>query len=203
MMVRKGVLDQTGGFDERFFMYAEDIDLSFRIHQHGFKNFYLADTTIIHFKGQSTTKDRLYVKLFYQAMVQFVEKHYSHDQHRLYRRLLKIAISLRGLFELGIQKFKNRRPADHHLRFSIDGDKTSISEVEALGLPQETITQPPDRADGVILCEGKEMPFTMVIEKMKRAAGKHYSIHALGSSSVVGDLLCTHNKAIYEPQESR
>ena len=52
MMVKKSVLDQTGGFDERFFMYAEDIDLSYRISKTGFKNYYLPDTTIIHFKGE-------------------------------------------------------------------------------------------------------------------------------------------------------
>ena len=77
MLVKKEVLDKTNGFDERFFMYAEDIDLSFRIVKSGYSNYYIADTTIIHFKGESTIKDLRYVKLFYKAMIQFVEKHYT------------------------------------------------------------------------------------------------------------------------------
>ena len=57
MMIKKAVFDITGGFDEQFFMYAEDIDLSFRIREAGYQNFYLSNTTIIHFKGESTRKD--------------------------------------------------------------------------------------------------------------------------------------------------
>ena len=49
MLVRKEAIDKSGGFDERFFMYAEDIDLSFRIRKLGYRNFYLADPIIIHF----------------------------------------------------------------------------------------------------------------------------------------------------------
>ena len=77
MMVKKEVLQKTGGFDERFFMYAEDIDLSFRIKKAGYKNYYFAGTTIIHYKGSSTKKDIRYVRQFYKAMSQFVKKHYG------------------------------------------------------------------------------------------------------------------------------
>ena len=49
MMVDKKVLDKLGGFDETFFMYAEDIDLSYRIQKAGYLNYYFAESTIIHF----------------------------------------------------------------------------------------------------------------------------------------------------------
>jgi N-acetylglucosaminyl-diphospho-decaprenol L-rhamnosyltransferase len=75
MFVRKEALDKTGGFDERFFLYAEDIDLSWRIEQAGYTNYYLAAATILHFKGESTPKDARYVKLFYKAMSQFRRKY--------------------------------------------------------------------------------------------------------------------------------
>ena len=77
MMIKKNVLNKTGGFDEQFFMYAEDIDLSYRIDKAGFKNYYLPATTIIHFKGESTQKDFRYVKMFYSAMQLFMKKHFS------------------------------------------------------------------------------------------------------------------------------
>jgi len=95
MMVKKEVLQKTGGFDERFFMYAEDIDLSFRINQAGYKNYYFAGTSIIHYKGASTKKDFKYVKQFYKAMSQFVKKYYGRG---VYSMLLDAGISIFTLF---------------------------------------------------------------------------------------------------------
>ena len=56
IMIPKKIVDAIGGFDEDFFMYGEDIDLSFRIQKAGFKNYYFAESSIIHFKGESTKK---------------------------------------------------------------------------------------------------------------------------------------------------
>jgi len=96
MCIPRTVLDQTGWFDERFFMYAEDIDLSHRIEQKGFTNYYIADTTILHFKGESTHKDARYIKLFYGAMVQFRRKHFKGAFSRIFNGLLAIAIRIRA-----------------------------------------------------------------------------------------------------------
>jgi GT2 family glycosyltransferase len=188
LMVKKEVLDKTGGFDERFFMYAEDIDLSFRIHQLGYKNVYLADTTIIHFKGQSTTKDHRYVKLFYRAMIQFVEKHYSNKQSRLYIRFLKTGIRLREFFAFGSLALKETRRQPDIPRLFLTGDDASIREVKALELSAIAIEEIPGKAQGLILCEGKEMPFAKLIETMKLSPGRNYTIHAFGSSGVAGNL---------------
>ena len=59
MMVKREVLNITGGFDETFFMYGEDIDLSYRIQKAGYTNYYFSESTIIHFKGESTKKRKL------------------------------------------------------------------------------------------------------------------------------------------------
>ena len=76
MLVSKRVLDVTSGFDEDFFMYGEDIDLSYRITKAGYKNYYCGDTTIIHFKGESVlAESKSYLKNFYGAMFLFVKKH--------------------------------------------------------------------------------------------------------------------------------
>jgi len=77
LCIPRVVLDCVGLLDERFFMYAEDIDLCYRILQAGYKNYYLPTTQIIHFKGESTRSRSLnYVLTFYKASLQFVEKHY-------------------------------------------------------------------------------------------------------------------------------
>ena len=97
MLVKKNLLIQLKGFDEDFFMYGEDIDLSYRIKKAGYKNFYFSGTTIIHFKGESTSKNSLkYVKTFYQAMSIFVKKHNPENSVYLYSSLLPSAIWLRA-----------------------------------------------------------------------------------------------------------
>ena len=94
---QKKILDITGGFDEAFFMYGEDIDLSYRIQKAGFENYYFAQSTIIHFKGESTRKGSLnYVKMFYKAMSIFVQKHFRQGPAWFYNFFLHAAIFLRA-----------------------------------------------------------------------------------------------------------
>jgi hypothetical protein len=93
MMLSKKAVDATGGFDENFFMYGEDIDLSYRIRLAGMANYYFAGTSILHFKGESTQKISAgYVKHFYGAMRMFVKKHYSHNKKTVF--VMNMAISL-------------------------------------------------------------------------------------------------------------
>lgn len=103
MMIPKEVLNKTGGFDENFFMYGEDVDLSFRIQQAGYINYYFAGSTIIHFKGESTRKGSMnYVKMFYTAMSQFVRKHYGGSRASLFTGLIHAGIWFRaGLTAIG------------------------------------------------------------------------------------------------------
>ena len=97
MMISKKIMDRVKGFDEDYFMYAEDIDLSFRIKKTGFKNYYFAETSIIHFKGKSTKKtDAEYVQNFYGAMKLFVHKHYG--QQSLIKNVMLISIAAAQFF---------------------------------------------------------------------------------------------------------
>jgi hypothetical protein len=82
-------------------MYGEDIDLSVRVLQAGFKNYYFPETTIIHYKGESTRKGTVnYVRIFYQAMILFAEKHFAGKNRRIYVFLLHKAIYLRAFGSL-------------------------------------------------------------------------------------------------------
>lgn len=97
MMIRKKVLDEVGSFDETFFMYGEDVDLSYRIQKSGYKNYYFAGTTIIHFKGESTRRGSLnYVRMFYNAMNIFVHKHYGGAKAGIFNASIYLAIWTRA-----------------------------------------------------------------------------------------------------------
>ena len=98
-MVRRAALDEVGLLDEDFFMYGEDIDLSFRILKGDWQNWYLP-YDIVHYKGQSTQKsDFRYVHVFYQAMLIFFRKHYSHLSF-FFTLPVKIAIYFRASLAL-------------------------------------------------------------------------------------------------------
>ena len=98
-MLRRKALDQVGLFDEDFFMYGEDIDLSYRLLKGGWQNWYLP-FSITHYKGKSTQKtDYRYVHIFYQAMLIFFRKHYCHLSF-FYAIPVKMAIYFRAFIAL-------------------------------------------------------------------------------------------------------
>lgn len=97
--LRKKALDEVGLLDEDFFMYGEDIDLSYRLLKGGWENWYLP-YPITHFKGKSTQKsDYRYVHIFYKAMLIFFRKHYSHLSI-FYALPVKMAIYFRAAIAL-------------------------------------------------------------------------------------------------------
>ncbi len=94
MLLRAAVVKKTGGFDEEFFMYGEDMDLSYRMAQDGMVNYYLPEP-IIHYKGECTKTESLeYVRIFYEAMYIFFRKHYPKTPFAS-RLLIKSAIGMR------------------------------------------------------------------------------------------------------------
>ena len=98
-MLRRKALDQVGLLDEDFFMYGEDIDLSYRLLKGGWENWY-HPSDIVHFKGESTQKSSFrYVHVFYQAMLIFFRKHYGH-QSILFTLPVKLAIYFRAALAL-------------------------------------------------------------------------------------------------------
>lgn len=97
MLIRKECLDKVGLLDETFFMYGEDIDLSYRITKAGYKNYYFSDSSIIHYKGESTKKSSVnYVIIFYKAMAIFARKHFTQSNARFFNFLIYLAIALRA-----------------------------------------------------------------------------------------------------------
>ncbi len=98
MFMRKEALEKSGYLDEDFFMYGEDIDLSYRITKAGYAIYYLPTTSIIHYKGESTRKSSLnYILTFYQAMLIFTQKHPEFSGQKV---LIQLAIYFHGLLQL-------------------------------------------------------------------------------------------------------
>ena len=190
MLVSKSLFDVTGGFDERFFMYAEDIDLSYRIRQQQYNNYYLPSPAIIHFKGESTEKNEQYVSRFYKAMEQFVEKHRETGSafiHALIKKgiLLKTQIEKIRLLPADVAEENEKHLPD---AVTLLGDE-NCSHHLAMKLRMQGIDiayEPGDNQDRhVVLCEGPLFPFSSIINYVDRHPSGKYWFHASGSSSVI------------------
>ncbi len=80
LLIKKKVYIEVGGLDEQYFMYGEDIDLCYTLLKYGYQNWYYGKFSILHHKGESTTKDEVYLERFYGAMQIFVDKYYKREK---------------------------------------------------------------------------------------------------------------------------
>lgn len=110
IFVRTDILRKCQGFDNDFFMYGEDIDLSYRFTKAGYQNYYIP-TPIIHYKGESTKKDSMkYVRVFYEAMLIFYRKNYP-NYSKLYYFFIKFAVWIRAAIAMSKRVVKRILPA--------------------------------------------------------------------------------------------
>ena len=77
MIMKRELYLEIGGFDENCFMYSDDIDLSYTVLKNGFENYYFHETSVVHYKGESTLRDGKYMKRFQEAMQFFYKKHFG------------------------------------------------------------------------------------------------------------------------------
>ncbi|MFA5323836.1 MAG: glycosyltransferase family 2 protein [Smithella sp.] len=100
MMVRRSVLDKVGLLDERFFMYAEDLDWCKRFRENGYRVVFLPEVTILHHKYQSGLQNKnketreFATSLFYEAMLEYYDKHYKDEYPRIFRFFLKTFLTI-------------------------------------------------------------------------------------------------------------
>lgn len=207
MMMHKRTLDLTGGFDEQFFMYGEDIDLSYRIQKAGYHNYYFPEVSIIHFKGESTAKKSFrYVMDFYKAMGIFERKHYKDSIGVVYRFFIETAIFLIAVFSLlykiasqifdGVYNFLAGGKAtlfkkNQVLLLSGSQEATTAARqiVESTGIKvsisNETLAGITNNCP-VILCEDDELSFKRIIHLLDEQKRTNAMIYANGSRSIVG-----------------
>ena len=130
-MLRRKALDQIGLLDEDFFMYGEDIDLSYRMLIGGWQNYYLP-YNILHYKGESTEKSSFrYVHVFYNAMLIFFNKHFG-KKYLLVGYLIRLAVVFRAMMDMLIRLLNKGLPEKKqkeipYMRFDLR--KTSVTDM--------------------------------------------------------------------------
>ena len=128
MVMKRDLYNEIGGFDENCFMYSDDIDLSYRTLQKGKSNYYFHETTVIHYKGESTIRDGLYMKRFQEAMNFFYKKHFNKSV--VFDVFMKIGAFLFSLIKKN-QSNSSKKEIDQYIIFS-------TKELE-LNLPKNAI----------------------------------------------------------------
>ena len=197
MMVDKKVLDKLGGFDETFFMYAEDIDLSYRIQKAGYLNYYFAESTILHFKGESTKKETLpYINTFYGAMILFVKKHKGVFISNVYTLLIQALIAIKTIGVHLHRAFK--KSANKSRKIIAPGKAYVVSDTQTFKVIQQHTTNlfegvekidslkmlTPGKA--IILCN-PPLSFKDIILQIQQYKGQYnFFTHSAKSSCLVG-----------------
>lgn len=135
MLVRHEALDKVGLLDEAFFMYGEDIDLSYRIIKGGYKNYYIPER-ILHYKGESTKHGNYkYIKAFYEAMLIFYKKYHPKSGVGM-MILIRTALALKGIssFLFGRKGVKTKPVRVKHRRLLILCEEAHFEKIQTEGL---------------------------------------------------------------------
>ena len=126
MVMKRSLYLEVGGFDENCFMYSDDIDLSYMVKKLGKQNYYFADTTVIHYKGESTVRDGLYMKRFQEAMQFFYKKHFK--KSIVFDLMMQIGTLFFSLFKRFQGKYINKTAPKMYVLISDNEDRDLMSK---------------------------------------------------------------------------
>lgn len=188
MFMKRELYTDLGGFDEDCFMYSDDIDLSYLSLKSGKSNYYFHETSVIHYKGESTVKDGTYMKRFQEAMNFFYQKHFKVSF--FFSVFMKIGIILFSLVKMLQGKPKSKSAAQNYILVS-DDDVLKVTLEKVLNKPvnrQEILS--PSSANGLteILLDQNYLDFKTIIKTLEtnRNKGFTFKIYAKDSSFVIG-----------------
>jgi GT2 family glycosyltransferase len=166
MFMKTELYQHIGGFDEDYFMYGEDIDLSYRILKAGFQNYYLGSTQVLHFKGESTTKDQVYLNRFFNAMYIFYKKHFRNykTSFKLVKQSLRVTMALEKM-RLRSIKAQSKEFKELHL---VSKNKCLQDKIKARFNPSFSLASDinSEIEDGFIIMDANQLQYSQCIKIM-------------------------------------
>jgi GT2 family glycosyltransferase len=187
MVCKRALYNEIGGFDENCFMYADDIDLSYMSLKAGKSNYYFHDTTVIHYKGESTIKDEYYMKRFQEAMTFFYKKHFSVSI--FFSVFMKIGILFFSIFKKNQSASHSKMKPENYVFVSDDDKKfnkikqrlnTNIqmySQVETLS---EVLTE---KSQTEIIFDNNYIDFKKIIQLFEKFKNRNITFKILPKNS--------------------
>lgn len=174
MFLRKSVYQKVGGFDEAYFMYGEDIDLSYTLILNGFTNYYHGETTVIHYKGESTRKDKKYLKMFFGAMKIFIDKYYG--KNLIQNMVFSLGLKIRYYMALSKGALKNE-------------DKIVKPIIAYESLIRINSSKDINKKSAHVLMDGSLFSNQQMIEILSKNShlNRHFYIHPKNMKVIIGD----------------
>lgn len=183
MLIEKKIYNEVNGFDEDYFMYGEDIDLSYKVLNANYDNFYFGETSIIHFKGESTLKDKTYAKRFYKAMQIFYKKHFK--KNILFDAFVRLGIVLAYNIRKGPKALINNPDKYIVMSDKSEGDFTDVLKGNVIiqsGLKDVSY-------DSEVIFDAEYVTYKDVIKHMSNSeinSNATFKIHPKNSNFILG-----------------
>ncbi len=190
MFVKRTQYLEVNGFDEDYFMYGEDIDLSYKMLKSGYHNYYVGTIATIHYKGESTARNKEYLERFYGAMQLFYEKHFK--SNRIFDTFIFLGIQIISFVKSKL--YKERLPKQIDQYFIITNNKILKNKVEkALNedvVAVETISGLIDRKNKTkqIILDNEYLSFAEIIDTMQKLQDKNttFKIKPANCNYIIG-----------------
>lgn len=185
MFCRTDLLQKIGGFDEDFFMYGEDIDLSYRMVKEGYQNWYLP-VNMLHYKGESTKKDSMrYVKVFYEAMLIFYRKHFPRFRAVVYP-FIKLGVLVRQGLAVARRLFsclfgKSSTPIEYRAGWVILSSKPD-AVAKAVGI-KDYATKIPKSGAANVLIDDASHSYEQIVSTIAANHSKDRFFHIYANES--------------------
>jgi len=195
ILMKKDRYWEVGGLDETYFMYGEDIDLSYSFLKHSYKNYYLGRENVIHFKGESTIKNKVYVNRFYNAMLIFYNKHFN--QSKILSILAKMMLTIIKIIAiLKVRKHIQKNDIDiQHLVFvDCEGDLCNAisahqnfkkAQIHKMNCAEAIKFK---KKNSLFILDANQLSYQQIIDVMfnNHQHGLYYRIRPRGATYILG-----------------
>ena len=183
MLMKRDFYNEIGGFDENCFMYSDDIDLSYMALKKGKTNYYFHETSVIHYKGESTIKDGAYMKRFQEAMNFFYKKHFRVSF--LFSIFMKIGIVFFSLVKMVQGKPKPKQSPEYFILVSEDEVlKEKLENQLGKLVKLQNITKSfAENVNTEIIFDKNHLDFKTIIKTFEANKNKRFTFKILPESS--------------------
>jgi GT2 family glycosyltransferase len=183
MLMKRDLYNEIGGFDENCFMYSDDIDLSYMALKKGKSNYYFHETSVIHYKGESTVKDETYMKRFQEAMNFFYKKHFRVSN--LFSVFMKMGIVFFSMVKKVQGKPKPKSSPEKYILVSEDEVlREKLENKWQIVVERQDITKSfAENTKAEIIFDQNQLDFKTIIQAFETNKNKNFTFKIIPESS--------------------
>lgn len=191
MLLKRSVYNEVNGFDEDYFMYGEDIDFSYKISKAGYSNHYMGDVTVMHYKGESTQKDKAYFDRFYGAMKIFYSKHFH--TNIFFNAFVNLGVFIAKSSKRAVVKVRDINKNTNKETFLLTENLTLLKRIsETIDTPIKSVSKSmfADKtfSNSHFIFDANYMSYDQIFRVMKDLSGHDntFRIHPPDSNFIIG-----------------